>query len=106
MAISAMKPTVVVIRYQSLPDEADTARKALRALITTVMAKEPDCGDITMLQDSDDPTRFTLVERWSSRAAYLGPHMQQPHLQAFIRSAGAFIAGPPEISFWSEVPEN
>jgi quinol monooxygenase YgiN len=38
-----------------------------------------------------------LIEEWTSEAAYTGPHMQTPHLQAFIGRAGAFLAGPPDI---------
>ena len=34
-----------------------------------------------------DQTRVTLLERWTSRVAFPGPHMQQPHIQAFIREA-------------------
>lgn len=56
-----------------------------------------------MLQDAGDPTRFTLIEHWPSREIFLGPHMQQPHIQSFIQRAGGFLEGPPEISFWHPV---
>lgn len=98
-----MTETVVIIRYRSQPERSDTARREISALIATVLANEPECGGITLLQDADDPTRFTLIEQWPSREAYLGPHMQQPHLQSFIQSAAVFLAGPPEISFWTPV---
>jgi len=29
--------------------------------------------------------------------------MQQPHIQSFMQSAGGFLAGPPDISFWDRV---
>ncbi|MBK8727010.1 MAG: antibiotic biosynthesis monooxygenase [Holophagaceae bacterium] len=95
-----MSETIVIVRYRSLPDQADTARRELGALVATVLAREPECGGITLLQDAQDPTGFTLLEHWPSQALFLGPHMQQPHLQAFIQGAGAFLAGPPDISFW------
>lgn len=98
-----MNATTVLIRYQALPDQAATARAEIAALVATVLASEPDCGGITMLQDAADPSRFTLIERWPSREVFLGQHMQQPHIQAFIQAAGDFLAGPPEISFWSPV---
>ena len=47
-----------------------------------------------------DPGRFTLIEQWPSQEMFLGPHMQQPHIQSFIQQAGLFLAGPPDISFW------
>lgn len=95
-----MTHATVLIAYRAQPGQVATAGQALAALVATVLAKEADCGGITLLQDQDDPTRFTLVEHWPSREVFLGPHMQQPHIQAFIASAGAFLAGPPEISFW------
>ncbi|HWT17055.1 MAG TPA: antibiotic biosynthesis monooxygenase [Patescibacteria group bacterium] len=95
-----MSEAVVVVRYQSVPEQAETAAREIAALVAAVLAAEPECRGITMLQDADDPSRFMLVERWPSRALFLGPHMQQPHIQAFIARAGGFLAGPPEISFW------
>jgi quinol monooxygenase YgiN len=91
----------VMIRYQAQPGQGETARRELASLIATVVAQEPACLGIRMLQDADDDTRFLLVERWTDRAAYTGAHMQTPHIQAFIRQAPAFMAGPPVITFWN-----
>lgn len=98
-----MSGAVVLVSYRSLPAHSDMAKREIGRLIAAVQAIEPDCGGITMLQDASDPTRFTLIERWPSQETFLGPHMQQPHIQSFIQSAGAFLAGPPEISFWHAV---
>ena len=94
---------IVIISYRSLPDQSETAMRELSVLIATVLDEEPACGGIELLRDSSDPTRFTLIERWPSQDFFLGPHMQQPHIQAFIQRAGEFLAGPPEISFWHAV---
>ena len=69
-----MNETVVLISYRSQPDQSDAARREIRALIATVLANEPECGGITLLQDADDPTRFTLIEQWPSREAYRAAH--------------------------------
>ena len=98
-----MSGAVVLVSYRSLPQHADRAKREIGSLIASVQAIEPDCGGITMLQDANDPTRFTLIEHWPSQQIFLGPHMQQPHIQSFIQSASAFLAGPPEISFWHPV---
>ena len=90
----------VVISYVALPEHAEPAQRAISDLVATVLSREPSCGGIEILRGIDDPARFTLVERWASREAFLGPHMQQPHIQSFIQGAGAFLAGPPDISFW------
>ena len=98
-----MSKSVVIVGYRALPDQVDTAKREISNLIATVQSVEPDCGGITMLQDATDPSRITLIEHWPSREIFLGPHMQQPHIQSFIQSAGAFLAGPPDISFWHPV---
>ncbi|MEO6445495.1 MAG: antibiotic biosynthesis monooxygenase [Gemmatimonadaceae bacterium] len=95
-----MSSTTVVVSYRALPDQVKTAVREIGALVATVQASEPDCGGITMLQDANDSTRITLIERWPSQELFLGPHMQQPHIQSFIQAANTFLAGPPEISFW------
>lgn len=95
-----MSRIVVLVQYRALPDQIDTARQAIAALVAKVTSSEPDCGRIEILQDANDPARITLIERWPSQAIFLGPHLQQPHIQAFIATAGAFLAGPPDISFW------
>lgn len=98
-----MSGIVVLVSYRALPEHSDTAVREIGSLIASVLSVEPSCSGITMLQDSSDPTRITLIEHWSSQDAFLGPHMQQPHIQAFIQSASHFLAGPPEISFWLPV---
>lgn len=95
-----MNQSIVIVRYQALPGQSEPAKQAIQALVATVLANEAACGGITMLQDAGDPGRFTLIEQWPSQEMFLGPHMQQPHIQSFIQQAGAFLAGPPDITFW------
>ena len=99
----SMDNTVVLVSYRTLPGHIDEALAAIGALIATVQAVEPDCAGITVLQDAGDPTHISLVERWTSQEVFLGPHMRQPHIQAFIQSASAFLTGPPDITFWRQV---
>lgn len=96
-----MPSIVVVVRYCAQPGKALDALTAVRELVATVLSTEPACAGIEILQNLDNPEAITLVERWPDRGAFLGPHMQQPHIQAFIQSAGALLAGPPDISFHS-----
>ena len=98
-----MSVAVVLVSYRALPGRIDEALAAIGALIATVQAVEPDCRGITMLQDAGDPTHIKLVERWTSREMFLGPHMNQPHIRSFIQSASAFLTGPPDITFWRQV---
>ena len=97
------REVTVAILYQSQPGQAETARDELGALIATVVANEPDCRGIRLLQDSAEPGRLLLIEQWTSEGAFRGPHMTTPHLQVFMHRARDFLAGPPEIRVWHEV---
>jgi quinol monooxygenase YgiN len=90
----------VVIRYEAKPGQADTAVRELTGLINTVVKEEPACRGIWLHQDTGTPEKLLLVEHWTSQEAYTGPHMQTPHLTAFVGRAFEFLAGPPEITFW------
>jgi len=93
----------IVIRYQAQPAHADRARDELDALIAEVVRLEPDCLGIQLFRDPAAPHQLLLIERWTSTDAYFGPHLQTPHLRAFIERAPAFLAGPPEITAWAPV---
>lgn len=42
------------------------------------------------------------IEYWDSKEAYLGPHMQTPHMLAFLRRAQQFLAEAPHFGFWQQ----
>lgn len=90
----------VIIDCRAQPGRGAVLRDELAALARTVVAKEPDCLGIEMLQDDDDDTRILMYERWTTREAYLGPHRETPYFKAFIDRSAAFAAGPPAITFW------
>jgi quinol monooxygenase YgiN len=100
-----MSTVTVLVEYRALPGQVERALAEIEGLVATVVETEPDCLGIRLLQDSADPERLLLVERWSSREAYLGPHRETPHLRAFIAGAAAFLAGPPDIRIWRELAE-
>jgi len=94
---------VVLVKYSAQPGQEEKALAEISKLAATVQASEPECQGITVIQDFSDKSKITLIERWPSQELFLGPHMQKPHIQAFIKSASSFLAGPPEISFWRPV---
>lgn len=98
-----MNDITVMVSYRILPDQVQTALREIVSLVSTVLTSEPACKGIEILQDDADQTRMTLLERWTSRDDFLGPHMQQPHIQTFIRESSSFLHGPPEITFWRPV---
>ena len=96
---------LVVIQFQAQPGRGGVLRRELASLIRTVVEQERECVAIRMHQDLDDDTRILLYEEWTSRVAYTGPHMQTPHILAFMEKAPTFVAGPPAITFWTLTDE-
>ena len=92
-------PLVVMVQYTAQPGKGAEAVSALKLLLADVK-KEPHYVGIRMLVKPGSPESILLYEQWSDAAYFRGEHMQTPHLQAFIASSRAFLAGPPEISFW------
>ncbi|BDU40956.1 putative Antibiotic biosynthesis monooxygenase [Vibrio nigripulchritudo SOn1] len=45
--------------------------------------KEPGCQHFELLERQDDPTKFTLWERWDSEED-LNNHFEQPHTKTFL----------------------
>lgn len=93
------RDVTVLIRMQLLPEFIQQGKGDLQELAREVRKIEPDCLAIELAQDLDDPTKITMIEKWSSREAYEGPHMQSPHMQAFIENSARYFIGPPDISY-------
>jgi quinol monooxygenase YgiN len=89
----------ILIRMQLLPDSVEQGKQAVLTLARTVRKAEPDCLAIELAHDMDDPTKITMIEKWSGRDAYEGPHMQSPHMRSFVEQSSKYFAGPPDISF-------
>jgi quinol monooxygenase YgiN len=98
-----MNEVKVVIRYSAKEGMDEQARKELQELVSLVVEKEADCLGIEILQEASDPNQFLLYERWTSKEAYLGDHMQTPYILSFIERAKNIFSGPPEITFWNEL---
>lgn len=94
---------LVLIHYRCQAGKEEDGLREISALVRTVVATEKDCRGITILRSEDDAAKILLYERWTSKEAYFGPHMETPHIRAFIERAPQFFAGPPEIGTWVEV---
>ena len=90
----------VIIRYRAQPGREQAAIDELTALVAVVLAHESDCTGITIVQAEKDPGEIMLIETWTSRDAYVGPHLRTPHIVAFRERAPGIMAGPPDITFW------
>jgi quinol monooxygenase YgiN len=96
------EPVTVAITCQVRPEKLDEARSALDSVIRQVIASEPACRGIRVHEDPKRPHRWLIVERWDSEEAFTGPHMQQPHMQAFLKTAETFLDGQADFAFWRE----
>jgi quinol monooxygenase YgiN len=72
----------------------------LKELINQVR-NEPNHVNIVIHVDPIDKINILFYEEWSNEDYYKGEHLQTPYLQKFMGDAKAFLAGPPEITFWN-----
>ncbi|WP_327232986.1 antibiotic biosynthesis monooxygenase [Streptomyces sp. NBC_01317] len=61
-------PLVVLVKLRTRPDKITAARQALEK-ITEPTRANPDCLELRVFQDRDDPRSFTLLEHWTSLEA-------------------------------------
>jgi quinol monooxygenase YgiN len=93
------KDLIVLVKYKAKPGKDSLALAELKKLVAEVK-KEPAYVSILIHVDPADRTNILLYEQWSDADYYKGAHMKTAHLQQFISSAGTFLAGPPDITFW------
>jgi quinol monooxygenase YgiN len=102
MSAASLSPVTVVITCSIRPGLLDVARRELHAVIRQVMAMEPACRSIRVHENVKQPQHWLIVEQWDSEEAFTGPHLQQPHMQAFMKTAETFLDGPADFGFWHE----
>lgn len=96
------KSVTVVITCPIQAGKMELAEQEFEAIIKKVVANEKACHGIRVHDDLKNPNRLLLIEYWDSEEAFTGPHMETPHMQAFLKRAEAFLDGSPEFEFWRE----
>jgi len=91
---------VVLVKYKTQINKNVDAEVALKELIGKVK-KEKHFKKINMYVDPSDNSNILLYEEWDDENYYKTEHMETTHLQKFITDSRTFLAGPPEISFWT-----
>lgn len=89
----------VLIELRLLPDFIEQGKRDLMNFARAVRRFEPECSAIEIAQDLDDPTRITMIEKWSDRKTYEGPHLQTRHMKSFIEQSSRYFDGSAQISF-------
>ncbi|MDG4862247.1 putative quinol monooxygenase [Streptomyces sp. T-3] len=93
--MSQPQPVQLIIQITALPGRGGEQIAAYERLAPVVRAEE-GCLQYDLHQVRDDPDRFVLIERWSSRAA-LAAHDATPHMIEADAASPAFRAGPAEV---------
>ena len=96
-------PVTVVITCTIQSEKIEMDKHALEANIKIVMELEPACRGIYVHDDPGNPQRLLIIEYWESEDVFIGPHMQTPHMQTFLKTAEEFLDGAADFSFWREV---
>jgi quinol monooxygenase YgiN len=89
----------VLARLRLLPEFVEQGMRDLLVFARSVRKHEAACSSIEIVQDIDDPTQITMIERWSDRDAYEGAHLQTDHMKQFIERSSRYFDGPASISF-------
>ena len=97
-----MSEIVVVGSLKARPGREDDARRALEGLVAPTHA-EDGCILYALHQGTDDPTRLTFVERWTSRA-HLDAHLSSPHIAELLGQVEELFAEAPDIVVYAPVP--
>jgi quinol monooxygenase YgiN len=89
----------VLVQLRLRPDCIEQGKADLLDFARIVRKTESDCLAIEIAQDIDDATSITMIEKWSNRAAYEGPHLQTPHMKSFVEQSGQYFDGSARICF-------
>lgn len=75
---------VVIIDVTVKPDTVDTFRQAIFTQGENSRDKEPGCHGFDVLQDPDEPAKFTLYETYTDKATFYDVHRSTPHFAQFL----------------------
>lgn len=85
----------VVARIIAMEGKAETVKQALLALIAPTRQEE-GCLVYTLLQDSERPYEFVVLEEWSSQEAFAN-HLSSPHFNQATDTLANLLADTPSI---------
>jgi quinol monooxygenase YgiN len=91
----------VVARFAVKPDHVDHVKGMLAALIEPTR-KENGCITYELLQNKNDPTDFTFVEEWTSKAT-LDQHLATEHIGNCVAQIGEHLKAEPDIRIYRVV---
>jgi len=79
--------------------DADLKQAFHQPLLETV--KEEGNFTYRLLQHTDDPTKFIVIEHWRDLSS-LDAHLKQPYLEKLLQDLEAILAEPPRVEVFRE----
>jgi quinol monooxygenase YgiN len=86
----------VTVQFKVKEGEGEGFKAAFAGARARVIAEDAGCEMYDLFESVDDPTRFAMVERWSSQEE-LTAHGKSPAM-AEMAKIGPFLAGAPVIT--------
>ena len=92
---------IVLVHVHVLPEAVEKFKEATRAN-ATASRREPGIAQFEMIQQSDDPTRFVLIEVYRTADA-AAAHKETDHYKTWRDTVASMMAGPRTSAKYSEV---
>ena len=85
----------VVARVKARSNKVNELLSVLSSLVEPTR-KEPGCLSYELMQNNEDPTDFTLIEKWQSNTA-LESHFATKHFKDVLVKLPNLVAAEPDI---------
>ena len=96
---------IVQVHVSVKPDDVEAFRAATVAN-AAASVREPGVARFDVLQQADDPTRFTLIEVYRTARAP-GAHKETPHYQTWRETVAGMMAAPrTSVKFLNVFPDD
>lgn len=92
-------PVSVVVQFQALAENLP-AFQTIMETVRVDLPKVPGCGGVSVLQDADNPCRFTLIETWQSRDRH-SAHIESLVADGTWASIASHLDGPPSSGYFN-----
>lgn len=88
----------VVAHVVALPDKVEDVKSVLLSIIEPTR-QEDGCIVYELLQNQEDPTDFTFVEKWESQEL-LNAHLTSVHIAEALSQLKGLVAAEPDIRLY------
>ncbi len=93
-------PVTRLNEFHAAPDTGAELRAFLQSIISMI-EDAPGCVSVTLLANTDDPTRFAIVEEWHSVEAHQASAQRIPPEK--IAEVRTFLAEAPKGGYYEAI---